>query len=162
MPTLQNFLQGQHIVALTLQPLAADTAGVLTAFGAPENLFTHVDQISLGLSVSTVSIVPLTSVRANEVPIEASTRFSITEILKRKETSGTPDYNQLKRVWDAVMLSGLRYVFLTFTRGGPGGQYQFYALIGGYNESGRKEKNTGRMTFAQLDIGVANAAYTAA
>ena len=166
MSTLQNFLQGQHIVTLTLQPMAASTSGLLSPLGFVENLILTADQISLGLSVRTVSIVPLISTRQNEVPIEQMARFSVTQILSRIEAASysvsQPTYNQLKRTWNAVMLQQVRYAYLTFSRGNPGGQYDFIALIGSYNETGGKEKNTGRMTFAQTDIGTQNPTYVAA
>lgn len=165
MATIQNFLQGQHIVTLTIQPMLAAATGLLGNVGAAENLILSVDQISISGRTRTTQIVPLTSTRDNEVPIEVSAMMTVTEILKRTENAASPNYNQLKRIWNQVMAQTVRQALLVFSRGGSGtgGQYAFYALISGYQETGRKEKNTGRMTFEYQDtVDVANPVYAAA
>jgi hypothetical protein len=164
MPTLQNFLQGQHIVTLTIQPVVVSALGVTSAYGASEDLVLSVDQVSLRGSVLTEEIHALTSVRRNEVPYEVATMFTVTEILKRAGASASPNYCQLARIWDQVMLQTYRHAELIWSRGGvgTGNSFDFLALIGSYNDTGRKTKNTGRMSFMQVDFGSANPIYTTA
>lgn len=164
MPTLQNFLQGQHIVTLTIHPVTVSALGVTSTLGAAEDLRLSVDQISLRGTTLTEDIHALTSIFRNEVPYETATMFTVTEILKRAGASSTPNYCQLARIWDAVENQTIRHAELIWSRGGggTGNVFDFLGLIGSYNETGRKTKNTGRMTFMQVDFGTPNPTYNLA
>jgi hypothetical protein len=138
------------VVALTMQAVSA--AGLLSDALALPTLVGVLDDIQFEDMRTVVPIESITSSYMNEVATERGLSVTLTEIMRRNETSLT-NYNILVRAWANANL----YVKLVFSR--AGNTYTYYGVKSRYSETLGKEKSTAMLSLLPVSTspgGLAN------
>lgn len=134
---------GPFSVTLTPQTRASD--GTLSD-GTLVTLTGTLDDIEFENNPKNENIKPMSTRRANYVPVEDDPSWTLVELLKSNGTNllATANYTA-------------DYFKLVVTRGGQA--YTHYGVRGPYSESIKNGKSVARLVLQPVDIGSANPAY---
>jgi hypothetical protein len=153
---LPTWFLGKHVTAITAAGVTVGADGTLTisssSSGNPQSLSGFIDGIEFTLQNTTENIQSIDQRRANYVITESETSYTLTEILKSNDSSGTP-----KNILAALGIT-YDYVLITLARGGR--TWAFTGVIGSYSETINKGKSTGKLEVKMADSGAANPSYT--
>lgn len=158
MPTVPNWLLGQHVTAfvITGATVGADgtlTDGTLTAISTMAGLW---DEISLEYTPQTEEISAADSVRLNNVIVKKGSRFRCTQIMQTAKAAGQSANNAINPLHHIAVTYD--YFKCVFTRGGK--TWTGYFLTGGYSEDIRAGRSTCSITGEMVDTGATNPAVT--
>lgn len=154
MATIPLWAVGKHVTAYVITPQSINlTTGVMTdvtgtaTFGTTSvawatlgSMRGHLEDVEVDQNVQTENIPTMDSMHANEVPIEFSTTYRLTELEK------SAGFNKLAQLTNC----GYNYYKIALTRGGQ--TWTGYGLLGNYKMIGNKRGIKASLEFKPVQV----------
>lgn len=142
MPTIDPWMIGTDLTALTVQPMKADVNGTLTTNGSSYSFLGILEGARGEGNRIVEQINAIGNLYDNEVVIKQDDTFIIREIMRRGD-----DQINLEKIF--VNVGQREHAAITYTR--AGNTKLFYAAIGTFRQGGGREKWVAEMQFRQAD-----------